>query len=225
MDWPLFLEYIPALVTGVPLTMFLLVMSLALGLLLGAGICYCRTVKIPVLSPLLSAYVSLFRGTPLLVQLFAIYFGLGQFEFIRESIAWPLLREAWFCAFLALGLNSAAFTSEIMRGGLLGLDKGQMEAAKAFGFSHWAKLRYVILPQLLRISIPAYSNEIILVLKGTSLASTISLLEITGLAKKLSSKNFTPFEAFISAGIVYLVIVFSLTVLMRFLERKLNHNG
>ncbi|MGR3622379.1 ABC transporter permease [Pseudophaeobacter sp.] len=225
MDWPLFLEYIPALVAGVPLTMFLLVTALALGLLLGAGICYCRTVKIPVLSPVFSAYVSLFRGTPLLVQLFAIYFGLGQFEFIRESIAWPLLREAWFCAFLALGLNSAAFTSEIMRGGLLGLEKGQMEAAKAFGFSNWAKLRYVILPQLLRISIPAYSNEIILVLKGTSLASTISLLEITGLAKKLSSKNFTPFEAFISAGFVYLAIVFSLTALMRVLEKKLNHEG
>ncbi|NRB16386.1 MAG: ABC transporter permease subunit [Rhodobacteraceae bacterium] len=225
MDWPLFLDYIPVLITGVPLTMFLLVTSLTLGLLLGAVICYCRSARVPVLSQFFSAYVSLFRGTPLLVQLFAVYFGLGQFEFIRDSFAWPLLREAWFCAFLALGLNSAAFTSEIMRGGLLGLEKGQMEAAKAFGFSNWAKLRYVILPQLLRISIPAYSNEIILVLKGTSLASTISLLEITGLAKKLSSKNFTPFEAFISAGIVYLTIVFSLTLLMRCWEKKLNRDS
>lgn len=223
MEWHLFADYIPQLLMGVPITLGLLAGALTLGLLLGAGICYVRAAKVPLLRQIAVVYVSLFRGTPLLVQLFAIYFGLGQFEVIRESFAWPLLREAWFCAFLTLGLNSAAFTSEIMRGGLLGLEKGQLEAAKAFGFSGWKKLRFVILPQLLRISIPAYSNEIILVLKGTSLASTISLLEITGLAKRLSSKNFTPFEAFISAGIVYLVIVYALTLLMQHMERRLQN--
>jgi len=223
MEWHLFADYIPQLLMGVPITLGLLAGALTLGLLLGAGICYVRAARVPLLRQIAVLYVSLFRGTPLLVQLFAIYFGLGQFEVIRESFAWPLLREAWFCAFLTLGLNSAAFTSEIMRGGLLGLEKGQLEAAKAFGFSGWKKLRFVILPQLLRISIPAYSNEIILVLKGTSLASTISLLEITGLAKRLSSKNFTPFEAFISAGIVYLVIVYALTLLMQHMERRLQN--
>lgn len=223
MEWHLFLDYIPQLLAGVPLTLGLLVSSLVLGILLGAGLCYVRVTRVPVLRQIATAYVSLFRGTPLLVQLFAIYFGLGQFEIVRESIIWPLLQHAWFCAFLALGLNSAAFTSEIMRGGLLGLEKGQLEAAKAYGFSSWKKLRFVILPQLMRISIPAYSNEIILVLKGTSLASTISLLEITGLAKKLASKNFTPFEAFISAGVVYLLIVFALTFLMQRIERRLEH--
>ncbi|MEH6633049.1 MAG: ABC transporter permease subunit [Halopseudomonas aestusnigri] len=223
MEWHLFLDYIPKLLLGVPITLGLLAGALVLGVTLGAGLCYMRTTKVPVLGWIATGYISLFRGTPLLVQLFAIYFGLGQFEIIRESFAWPLLREAWFCAFLTLGLNSAAFTSEIIRGGLLGLEKGQLEAAKAFGFSNWNNLRFIILPQLLRISIPSYSNEIILVLKGTSLASTISLLEITGLAKKLASKNFTPFEAFISAGIVYLVIVFVLTFLMRQLERRLEH--
>lgn len=223
MEWNLFLEFIPELLKGVPLTLGLLAGALVLALGLGAGLCYVRVKKVPVLRQIAVAYISLFRGTPLLVQLFAIYFGLGQFEVIRDGFAWPLLREAWFCAFLTLGLNSAAFTSEIIRGGLLGLEKGQVEAATAFGFSNWKKLRFVILPQLMRISIPAYSNEIILVLKGTSLASTISLLEITGLAKKLSSTNFTPFEAFISAGIVYLAIVLALTWMMQRLERRLVH--
>ncbi|WP_122072446.1 ABC transporter permease [Pseudophaeobacter sp. EL27] len=223
MEWHLFKDFIPKLLAGVPITLGLLAGALALGVLLGAILCYLRVAKVPVLRHGAVCYVSLFRGTPMLVQLFAIYFGLGQFEAVRESIAWPLLRHAWFCAFLTLGLNSAAFTSEILRGGLLGLEKGQLEAAKAYGFSRWKKLRFVILPQLTRISIPAYSNEIILVLKGTSLASTISLLEITGLAKQLSSKHFTPFEAFISAGVVYLAIVFALTFLMQWVERRLDH--
>lgn len=123
MEWNLFPVYIPQLLAGVPLTLGLLAGALMLGVLLGAGLCYVRVAKVPVLRHIATAYVSLFRGTPLLVQLFAIYFGLGQFELIRESFAWPLLRHAGFCAFLTLGLNSAAFTSEIMRGGLLGLEK------------------------------------------------------------------------------------------------------
>ncbi len=223
MDWSLFLDYLPALMTGVPLTFALLASALILGLLLGSLICYVRVWQMPVLSQAASLYVSLIRGTPLLVQLFAIYFGLGQFDVIRNGFLWSLLKEAWFCAFLALGLNSAAFTSEIIRGGLLGLEAGQLEAAKAFGFSKWKSLRHVIVPQLMRISIPAYSNEIVLVLKGTSLASTISLLEITGLAKRLSSQHFTPFEAFISAGAIYLAIVFILTLMMRRVENRI-HN-
>ena len=175
----------------------------------------------PGLSHACDVYVLFFRGTPLLVQLFAIYFGLGQFEAVRESFAWPLLREAWFCAVLTLGLNSAAFTSEIMRGGVLGVERAQLEAAAAYGFSPLQTLRLVLLPQALRIALPAYGNEIILMLKGTALASTISIMEITGLARKLASQSFAPFEAFIAAGTIYLAISITVTGAFSALERRL----
>lgn len=221
MDWSLLLSFYPSLFTGVAVTLGILVGTLSIGLVLGAVICAARLRRVPVLAHMFDGYVLFFRGTPLLVQLFAIYFGLGQFEAVRESIAWTLLREAWFCAVLALGLNSAAFTSEIMRGGVLGVERGQLEAAAAFGFSQSQTLRLILLPQALRIALPAYGNEVILMLKGTALASTISIMEITGIARRLSSEHFAPFEAFIAAGTIYLAIAIALTSSFSFIERRL----
>ena len=221
MDWPLLLSFYPKLFWGVGLTLGLLAGGLAIGVLLGAPICRLRMHRVPGLSHACDFYVLFFRGTPLLVQLFAIYFGLGQFEAVRESFAWPLLREAWFCAVLTLGLNSAAFTSEIMRGGVLGVERAQLEAAAAYGFSPLQTLRLVLLPQALRIALPAYGNEIILMLKGTALASTISIMEVTGLARKLASQSFAPFEAFIAAGTIYLAISITVTGAFSALERRL----
>ncbi len=221
MDWALMASFYPDLATGITVTLGILVGALSIGVVLGAVICAARLNRVPVLAQVFDGYVLFFRGTPLLVQLFAIYFGLGQFEAVRDSIAWPLLREAWFCAVLALGLNSAAFTSEIMRGGVLGVERGQLEAADAFGFSPLQTLWLVLLPQALRIALPAYGNEVILMLKGTALASTISIMEITGLARKLSSEHFAPFEAFIAAGTIYLVISITLTSSFSFIERRL----
>ena len=221
MDWPLLLSFYPTLFGGIGLTLGLLAGGLAIGVLLGAPICRLRLHRVPGLSHACDVYVLFFRGTPLLVQLFAIYFGLGQFEAVRESFAWPLLREAWFCAVLTLGLNSAAFTSEIMRGGVLGVERAQLEAAAAYGFSPLQTLRLVLLPQALRIALPAYGNEIILMLKGTALASTISIMEITGLARKLASQSFAPFEAFIAAGTIYLAISITVTGAFSALERRL----
>ena len=221
MDWPLLLSFYPKLFWGVGLTLGLLAGGLAIGVLLGAPICRLRMHRVPGLSHACDFYVLFFRGTPLLVQLLAIYFGLGQFEAVRESFAWPLLREAWFCAVLTLGLNSAAFTSEIMRGGVLGVERAQLEAAAAYGFSPLQTLRLVLLPQALRIALPAYGNEIILMLKGTALASTISIMEVTGLARKLASQSFAPFEAFIAAGTIYLAISITVTGAFSALERRL----
>lgn len=221
MDWPLLLSFYPTLFSGIGLTLGLLAGGLAIGVLLGAPICRLRLHRVPGLSHACDLYVLFFRGTPLLVQLFAIYFGLGQFEAVRESFAWPLLREAWFCAVLTLGLNSAAFTSEIMRGGVLGVERAQLEAAAAYGFSPLQTLRLVLLPQALRIALPAYGNEIILMLKGTALASTISIMEVTGLARKLASQSFAPFEAFIAAGTIYLAISITVTGAFSALERRL----
>ncbi|WP_420414098.1 ABC transporter permease [Roseibium sp.] len=220
MNWPLLISFYPRLLEGLTTTLGILVCSLSLGLLLGAVICTIRMRRMPVLAQFFDFYVLFFRGTPLLVQLFAIYFGLGQFEAVRESIAWPLLQEAWFCAVLALGLNSAAFTSEIIRGGILGIERGQLEAAAAYGFSQVKTARVIMFPQALRIAMPAYSNEIILMLKGTALASTISIMDITGIARKLSSDNFAPFEAFIAAGTLYLTLSLALTAAFSMVERR-----
>ena len=220
MDWALLLSFYPSLSEGVAITFGLLFGGLALGLVLGAFICWVRMRRIAVLAPFMDVYVLFFRGTPLLVQLFAIYFGLGQFAFIRESAAWVLLREPWFCAVLALGLNSAAFTSEIIRGGILGVERGQLEAAQAYGFSPLLTARLILLPQALRVALPAYGNEMILMLKGTALASTISIMELTGIARRLTSQTFAPFEAFIAAGSIYLLISITLTSIFAAIERR-----
>lgn len=219
MDWVLLVSFYPSLAEGISITFGLLFGGLSLGLVLGAFVCWARMQRVPVLAQIMSGYVLFFRGTPLLVQLFAIYFGLGQFEFVRESAAWVLLREPWFCAVLALGLNSGAFTSEIMRGGILGVERGQLEAAQAYGFGPTLTARLILLPQALRVALPAYGNEIILMLKGTALASTISIMELTGIARRLTSQTFAPFEAFIAAGSIYLLISITLTSLFAAIER------
>jgi His/Glu/Gln/Arg/opine family amino acid ABC transporter permease subunit len=221
VNWDLLLSFIPKLLAGLPVTLSILVCSLAIGLVLGALLCWARMRRVPGVSQVADFYVLFFRGTPLLVQLFAIYYGLGQFEIVRDSFAWPLLREAWFCAVLALGLNSAAFTSEIMRGGIIGVEHGQIEAAEAYGFSRLQIARLILGPQALRIALPAYSNETILMLKGTALASTISIMDLTGIARKLSSLHFAPFESFIAAGVIYLALAMILTLTYSALERRL----
>ncbi len=221
MNWDLLLSFVPQLVAGLPVTLSILVCSLAIGLVLGALLCWARMRRAPVIAQAADFYVLFFRGTPLLVQLFAIYYGLGQFEVVRDSFAWPLLREAWFCAVLALGLNSAAFTSEIMRGGIIGVERGQIEAAEAYGFSRLQIARLVLGPQALRFSLPSYSNETILMLKGTALASTISIMDLTGIARKLSALHFAPFESFIAAGGIYLVLAMVLTLSYSAIEKRL----
>ncbi|MBG6155171.1 His/Glu/Gln/Arg/opine family amino acid ABC transporter permease subunit [Labrenzia sp. EL_159] len=221
MNWDLLLSFVPQLVAGLPVTLSILVCSLAIGIVLGALLCWARMRRAPVIAQAADFYVLFFRGTPLLVQLFAIYYGLGQFEVVRDSFAWPLLREAWFCAVLALGLNSSAFTSEIMRGGIIGVERGQIEAAEAYGFSRLQIARLVLGPQALRFALPSYSNETILMLKGTALASTISIMDLTGIARKLSALHFAPFESFIAAGGIYLVLAMVLTLSYSAIEKRL----
>ena len=220
MDWALLWSFYPRLADGIGITLGLLFASLAVGAVLGAVLCWGRLRRLPVLAPVLDGYVLFFRGTPLLVQMFAIYFGLVEFGFIRNSAAWVLLREPWFCAALALGLNSAAFTSEIMRGGILGVERGQLEAAQAYGFGPGLTARLILLPQALRVALPAYGNEIVVMLKSTALASTISIMDLTGSARRLTAQTFAPFEAFIAAGSIYLLIVMTLTGAFAILERR-----
>jgi polar amino acid transport system permease protein len=151
-------------------------------------------------------YAYFFRGTPILVQIFVIYHGLPQFEFIRTSVLWPLLREPFGCATLALTLNSSAYVSEILRGGYLGVERGLHEAGMALGLSKRHRFLYVTTPIAIRLAIPAYSNDFISMLKATSLASTITLLDMTGVARTIVAQTFAPYEVFIATAIIYLVM-------------------
>ena len=160
------------------------------------------------------------RGTPLLVQLFLIYYGLAQFAWVRESIAWPWLSSAWFCACLAFAINTCAYTTEIIAGAIRTTPPGEVEAARAMGMSRSTLFRRILLPSAARRAIPAYGNEVILMLQGTSLASVVTLLDLTGVARDVNSRFFVPFEAFIAAALLYLAITLVLVGAFHWAERR-----
>ncbi len=162
------------------------------------------------------------RGTPLLVQLYIIYYGLSQFPELRRSFLWPFLRDPYWCAVLALALNTAAYSAEIIRGGVLSVAAGQIEAARAYGMSGFTLVRRILAPQALRQMLPAYSNEVILMVKSTALASTITMMEVTGLAAKLISATYRPVEVFICAGAIYLLLNFVVTRIFKLVEYRLS---
>lgn len=222
MRLDLFTEYFPAVLSGAPMTLQLAGLSLFLGFFLAVLLAVLRTSGIKPLEWFVRGYVYVFRGTPLLVQIFLIYYGTGQFDFIKQSFMWPVLREAYWCAIIALTLNTGAYTSEIIRGGIEAVPWGQVEAAKACGMSAWLRFRRVVFPQAIRQALPAYGNEIILMIKSTSLTSTITLLEVTGIARKIISQTYAPVPLFIMAGAIYLTMVFVITRGVDLLERRLS---
>jgi len=205
-EFSLILESIPKMLAGLGMTMQLLFISSFFGLFLAVLLLLMRISGRFYLSFPAFMYIYFFRGTPILVQIFVIYHGFPQFEFIRESMFWPILREPYGCAILALSLNSAAYVSEILRGGYLGVEKGLHEAGMALGLSKRHRFFYVTTPIAIRLAIPAYSNDFISMIKATSLASTITLLETTGVARTIVAQTYAPYEIFISAAIIYLVI-------------------
>ncbi|MDX2315740.1 MAG: ABC transporter permease [Gammaproteobacteria bacterium] len=223
MDFELMAETLPKLLAGVPVTLTLVVSSLLLGFLFAVILAQMRLSRNLLLSNLAYAYVYVFRSTPLLVQIFLIYYGSGQFREPLESVGlWYFLREPYFCAVLALTMNTAAYTAEIIRGGILSVPWGQLEAGRAIGMSGATLFRRIVFPVAVRQALPAYGNEIILMVKSTSLASTITLLEVTGIAKKIIAETFQPMEVFIIAGAIYLTINFIVTRGVQWLEVKLS---
>lgn len=206
LDVHLILNSIPKLLAGMGITLQLLVLASLLGLALAIVLLLMRISGRWYLSLPAFIYAYFFRGTPILVQIFVIYHGLPQFEFIRTSVFWPILREPFGCATLALTLNSAAYVSEILRGGYLGVDHGLHEAGMALGLSKRHRFFYVTTPIAIRLAIPAYSNDFISMLKATSLASTITLLDMTGVARTIVAQTFAPYEIFIATAIIYLVM-------------------
>ncbi|MCH9675918.1 MAG: ABC transporter permease [Gammaproteobacteria bacterium] len=223
MNTELLAQTLPKLLEGVPDTLTLVTAALALGFVLAVVVASARLSSSSALAALAGGYVYVFRGTPLLVQIYLIYYGSGQFRAELQQIGlWTAFREPYFCAIAALTLNTAAYTSEIIRGGILSVPIGQLEAAKAVGMSRFAMFKRITFPIAIRQALPAYSNEIILMVKASSLASTITILEVTGLAKKIIASTFQPIEVFIVAGAIYLAINFVITRMVGFAERRLS---
>ncbi|GGB78802.1 ABC transporter permease [Marinobacterium zhoushanense] len=223
-NWDVIIEHFPRLLDGVWVTLQLVFVSGIAGLLLAVPLALMRTSSRVWLRALPFAYIFFFRGTPLLVQIFLIYYGSSQFEAVRESALWPILREPYWCAIIAFTLNTAAYSAELIRGAIQAIPKGELEAADAFGMSHALKVRRIVLPRAFGIVLPAYGNELILMLKGSSLASTITLLDITGAARTIIARTYTPLEIFFAAGMLYLLISAIMIGGFRVLERRLNRH-
>ncbi len=212
-EWPTYLE-------GLMNTSWLVLVSLIAGLCIAIPMGVLRNSQNVLLRYPAWAYIYFFRGTPLLVQLFIIYYGAGQWQWLQTTGAWKWFQEAWFCSLLAFALNTGAYTAEIVRGSIQMIPKGELEAAASFGMSHWQMLRHIILPSALRRALPAYSNEVILMLHGSSVAGVITVVDLTGAARIINARYYTPFEAFITAGVLYLVLSMMLVWGFRRLERR-----
>jgi len=220
LEWGVMLESLPRLLQGTLLTLELVALALLAGGLLSVPLALLRVSANPVLRALPLAYTFFFRGTPLLVQLFLFYYGLAQFEAVRESMFWPIVREAYWSALIVFTLNTGAYTTEILRGAIQAVPHGEVEAARAMGMSGGTLYRRIVLPRAYRIALPAYGNEIILMLKASALASTITLLDLTGMARTVIAKTYLPVEIFLVAGAIYLALTFLLVNGFRLLERR-----
>jgi arginine/ornithine transport system permease protein len=214
------LENIDRYLQGALHTFELLVISLLIGLALAVPLAVLRSLRGSWMSRAVWVYTYVFRGTPMLVQLFLIYYGLAQFDAVRESFAWPWLSSAWFCACLTFVLNTAAYTTEIIAGSIMALPAGEIEAAKAMGMSRPVMFRRIVLPSALRRSLPAYSNEAIFMLHGTALASVVTIMDLTGAAREINSTHYIPFEAFITAALFYFLMTMTLVGLFHKAEAK-----
>ena len=223
MDLELMASSFPKLLNATLVTLKLLSLSLIFGLILGLFFAILRLNKNIFLNKLSYFYSYIFRGTPLLVQIFIIYFGLGQIEFLRSSFLWIILKEPYWCAIIAFSLNTGAYTSEILRSAFETINKGFIEAGDSLGISKKIIFYKIQIPIAIRQSLPAYGNEIILMLKGTSLASTVTLMDLTGVAKYIISTTFKPIEVFIVAGGIYLFMTFIIHNFIRYLEKKYSY--
>ena len=224
MDAALLQHTLVNLFEGFGLSLYIGLTAIFLASWVGLALALMRTSPNSLAARFAFAYSTCFRGTPLLVQLFILYYGVGTLGFVRESpILWWLFSDGGRCAILAIGLNSGAYMSEVLRGGFQSVPKGQIEAAKACGMSALMRFRRIVFPLAIRQALPAYSNEIVLAIKGTSLASTIAVMELTGHAKRLMNQNYAIIETFVLAGALYLMINFSLLACLHMVERKLRH--
>ncbi|MFI7802265.1 octopine transport system permease protein OccM [Pseudomonas sp. DD1] len=221
LNWAVIIKWLPRLAQGATLTLELVAIAVIAGLLLAIPLGIARSSRLWYVRTLPYCYIFFFRGTPLLVQLFLVYYGLAQFDAVRESALWPYLRDPFWCATVTMTLHTAAYIAEILRGAIQAIPPGEIEAARALGMSKPKALFYIILPRAARIGLPAYSNEVILMLKASALASTVTLLELTGMARTIIARTYLPVEIFFAAGMFYLLMAYVLVRGFKLLERWL----
>lgn len=209
------------MLSGAIVTIELMVLALACGLTLAITFTLLSLTKQKILLWPINAFIYFIRGTPLLVQIFLIYYGSGQFDLIRDGFLWVIFKQPFACAVIALALNTSAYTTVLLRGAIASVPSGEIQAAKALGMSYLLTLRRIIFPRAIRFVLPAYSNEVVMVLKGTSLASTITLLEIMGVTRQIIAQNYQTIEFFLLAGLMYLVLNGLVISVFKYFERKL----
>ena len=220
VDVVLILSYWPVFLQGLINSVALVALGFVFGAILGLPMAVARFQRTPVVSPLVRVFVYVFRGTPLLVQAYLFYYGLAQFEIVRASPFWVLLREPWWCVLVALSINSAAYQVEIYRGGLTAIPRGEIEAATAFGMSRRLALRRILIPAALRHCLPMLGNESIFLLHGSAIASMLTVVDVLGAGRKLNAQYYLAFEGFLAATAIYMTLVFAITRGLALLERK-----
>ncbi|MGR5286660.1 ABC transporter permease [Vibrio maritimus] len=204
MDFSLIIDSLPIYFDGLWTTVWLVLSALVIGLCVAIPLAIARNSDNYLLSLPSWGFIYFFRGTPLLVQLYLIYYGMDQFFPVKDT----LWEHAWFCALVAFVLNTSAYTAEIIRGAINGLPRGEVEAAKAYGMSSWKTYRRIILPSALRRALPAYSNEVIFMLHGSAVAGIVTIMDLTGAARLVNSRYYAPFESFLAAGMFYMALTF-----------------
>lgn len=220
MRFDLVARHADLFLAGTLMTLKLTVMSLAIGMLIALPVAVLRTRRVPYLDGLLRAYVFVFRGTPMLVQTYLVYYGLAQFDAVRESVLWPWLRNPFNCALIAFSLNTAAYTAEILRGALEAVSKGEVEAAEAIGMTRLQVLRRIVVPGAFRRALPQYGNEVILMLHGSTVASVITIQDILGAGRLLNGKYYLAYEGLLTAAALYLALTFLIAGAFKAIERK-----
>lgn len=216
MDFSLIIGSLPIYFSGLWTTVWLVGLSLIIGLSIAIPLGVARNSRHYIIRLPAWGYIYFFRGTPLLVQLYLIYYGMDQFFPVKDS----LWENAWFCALVAFVLNTSAYTAEIIRGAINGLPKGEVEAAKAYGMSTWKTYRRIILPSALRRALPAYSNEVIFMLHGSAVAGIVTIMDLTGAARLVNSRYYAPFESFLTAGLFYMSLTFIIIFCFKQAEKR-----
>lgn len=220
IDFILIGQNLDRFVYGAFVTLELTILALILGGLISIPMAIARADKKNLFNGPVWVFTYFFRGTPLLVQTYLIYYGLGQFEWIRESVLWkPILSQAWWCALIAFTLNTAAYTTELLRGAIETTAKGEVEAAKACGLSGRMRMRRIILPSAFRRALPAYSNEVIFMLHGSVVASTITIQDLLGVGRWLNGRYYLAYEGFITAAVFYFILVLIIARGFRYWEK------
>lgn len=221
MNFSVIAENIDIYLDGLWVTLELVSLSLVSGFFIAVVMAVLLTVSTtPFLTLPIRAFIYFFRGTPLLIQMFLVYYGMGQFEMIKETFLWDYFKEAHFCALFTFALNTGAYTTEIFRGAIVNTPLGEIEAAKAAGMSQALMFRRIILPSAFRRALPAYGNEMIFMLHGTALASVITIVDITGAARIINSRFYSPYEAFLTAAVFYMAITFTMVWVLKKLEHR-----